>query len=93
MRGTTRGSHVTSCLGQAASVPSGMSKIHQMLRYAAAKSRCELCHTTRFGVADDPVTIHGKEYAVVTCQRCGRMGLHDIAVLERASRGAPVETA
>ncbi len=84
-------SHLARSL--AGSVPSRMSKVHQMLRYAAAKSRCEICPTTRFAVADETATIQGKEYAIVTCQRCGRIGLHDVAVLEKASRGAPVETA
>jgi RNase P subunit RPR2 len=70
-----------------------MSRIRQMLRYAAAKSRCEICHTTRFSMAAETVTLEGKEYAVVTCQRCGRMALHDVEVLEDRSAGAPFDTA
>lgn len=68
-------------------------KTRQMIRYAAARSRCEICHNTQFAIREDTVDVAGREYAVVTCIRCGRMGLHDMTVLRDKSRGAPVDTA
>ena len=68
-------------------------KTRQMIRYAAARSRCEICHNTQFAIREETVDVGGRDYAVVTCVRCGRMGLHDMTVLRDKSRGAPVDTA
>lgn len=68
-------------------------KTRQMIRYAAARSRCEICHNTQFAIRENAVVLAGREYAVVTCIRCGRMGLHDMTVLRDKSRGAPIDTA
>ena len=68
-------------------------RTRQMIRYAAARSRCEICHNTQFAIREDAVVLAGRDYAVVTCIRCGRMGLHDLEVLRRQSAGAPVDTA
>ena len=64
----------------------------QMIRYAAARSRCEICHNTEFAIRDEPVVLAGLDYAAVFCTRCGRLGLHDLRVLQRQSEGAPVDT-
>lgn len=68
-------------------------KTRQMIRYAAARSRCEICQNTQFAIREEAVVLAGREYAVVTCIRCGRMGLHDMTVLRDKSRGAPIDTA
>ncbi|MFT5142322.1 MAG: RNase P subunit RPR2 [Rhodothermales bacterium] len=68
-------------------------KTRQMIRYAAARSRCEICHNTQFSIRPETIDVGGREYAVVTCIRCGRMGLHDMVVLRAKSAGAPIDTA
>lgn len=83
-------------MGDEARKPPGQQvghKTRQMIRYAAARSRCEICHNTEFSIRPETVRLAGREYAVVTCIRCGRMGLHDMAVLRAKSAGAPIDTA
>jgi transcription elongation factor Elf1 len=64
-----------------------------MLRYASARSRCPVCQNSTFVFATDHVQMAGREYAIMSCRRCGGSTLVDVAILVDRSKGAPVHTA
>ncbi|MFT5143687.1 MAG: hypothetical protein ACI80V_002170 [Rhodothermales bacterium] len=69
------------------------SRLLSMLRYASARSRCPVCQNSQFTFAKDHVQMAGREYAIMSCCRCGGSTLIDVAIITRKSQGAPVEAA